>query len=90
MAVLLISAGFLNNERVACQELPQILHRTQTHNTLILRLQVSPCDLTGTGLEQFYPINTQDRSLAKLGRAAREEILTQTAQSIRQRLGQYP
>ncbi|GHO98876.1 hypothetical protein KSF_089240 [Reticulibacter mediterranei] len=87
VAVLLISADFLNNERIACQELPQLLYRAQTQRTLILRLQVSPCDLTRTGLERFHPINTQDKSLAKLGRAAREEILSQTAHIIRQRLG---
>ncbi len=87
VAVLLISADFMAHDLIAHHELPQMLLRAQTQGTVILLLHVSPCDLTGSGLEKFYPLNPPNKPLAKLTRANREEILKQTVLAICQRLG---
>ncbi|HLZ63962.1 MAG TPA: hypothetical protein VKR06_44095, partial [Ktedonosporobacter sp.] len=86
VAVILVSADFLACDNMSCKELPQLLHRASTQHMLILCLHVSPCDFEGHGLENFQPLNSPDKPLAKLKRADREQVLTQAARIIRQQL----
>jgi hypothetical protein len=88
IVVLLISAGFTACDLITGDELPLLLHNAEEQGTRILLLHVSQCDLTGTGLEKFVPLNDpKKKSLAMLKPAGRAEILMQSTQIICQYLG---
>ncbi|GHO96568.1 hypothetical protein KSF_066160 [Reticulibacter mediterranei] len=88
VVVLFISAGFTACDLIAGDELPLLLHNAEKQGTQVLLLHVSQCDLTGTGLEKFAPLNDPGKkTLAMLKPAGRAEILTQTTQIICQYLG---
>jgi hypothetical protein len=86
VAVVLVSAFFLACEMIARSELPLLLQRAQAQGTVILILHVSPCNITGSGLEKFYPLNSPDRPLARLERCDRDLIMTRAVDVICQRL----
>ncbi|HEY0755489.1 MAG TPA: TIR domain-containing protein, partial [Ktedonobacteraceae bacterium] len=87
VAVVLVSADLMASDFITRYELPQILFRAMTHGTVILLIHVSPCNIDGSGLERFHPINTPNKPLAQLGPSERDKILTQTVCIICQRLG---
>lgn len=82
VVVILVSADLLASDLIARDELPQILLRSKLCGTLILLLYTSPCDISGSGLEEFYPVNLPDKPLAKLEPVDRERLLVQTVSAI--------
>jgi hypothetical protein len=82
IAVVLVSADLMASDFIARYELPQILYRAMAQGTVILLLHVNPCNINGSGLEKFQPINSPDKPLAQLGPTDRDKILVRTASII--------
>lgn len=87
VAVVLVSADLMACDFIANNEIPHLLHRAMTQGTVVLLLHINSCDITGSGLERFHPLNLPDRPLAKLSCSDREQVLTKTVHIICQRLG---
>lgn len=81
--VLAVSANFLG------QELPQFrneLEYARRCEALPLVLYIHACDLSGTGLESYLPLNLCDKALARLLPAERAEVFNNIVLGICQQL----
>lgn len=84
IAIVLISAELMDHD-FAYDELPQLLSRAKAQGTIILRLYVCTCDIAGSGLEQFQPLNSPDRPLALQRRGDRAKTLNHVVSIICQK-----
>jgi TIR domain len=82
-SVLLISADFLASDFVAIYELPKLLRQAELGGVRILPIVVEPCNLTHhPELASFQAVNSPQRPLARIGRAAAEGVLVQVVDTI--------
>jgi hypothetical protein len=82
-AILLISAAFLASDFVTSRELPSILQKAASENTLILPVIVSPCRFPrDPNLNRFQAVNDPARPLAELSDVDQERVYDKVCQLI--------
>jgi hypothetical protein len=79
VAVLLVSADFLNSEFIAKNELPPLLAAAEHEGATILPVIIRPCAFTSTNLKQFQAVNDPSVPLSKMRKYRREEEWTKIA-----------
>jgi hypothetical protein len=73
VAVLLVSADFLNSEFIAKNELPPLLAAAKYKSAIILPVIIRPCAFTRTNLKKFQAVNNPSEPLSKMSKSRREE-----------------
>jgi len=82
VAVLLVSADFLNSEFIAKNELPPLLAAAEHEGATILPVIIRPCVFTSTNLKQFQAVNDPSEPLSKMKKYRREEEWTKIAKLV--------
>jgi hypothetical protein len=82
VAVLLVSADFLNSEFIAKNELPPLLAAAEHEGATILPVIIRPCAFTSTNLRQFQAVNDPSEPLSKMKKYRREEEWTKIAKLV--------
>ncbi len=82
VAVLLVSADFLNSEFIAKNELPPLLAAAEHEGATILPVIIRPCAFTSTNLNQFQAVNDPSEPLTKMRKYRREEEWTKIAKLV--------
>ena len=80
------SVDLLDCDFLRQYELPQILARTKSQGALLLRLDVKPCNIDGTGLETLKAVNTFGKTLADLAPSDRARVYIEVATLVRHQL----
>jgi len=86
VAVLLVSANFLNSEFIAENELPPLLAAAEEEGATILSVILRPCAFTSTNLNQFQAVNEPSKPLSMMRKYGREVVWTKLAQTIEEAL----
>ena len=86
VAVLLVSADFLNSEFIAKNELPPLLAAAEHEGATILPVIIRPCAFTSTNLKQFQAVNDPSEPLTKMRKYRREVEWTKIAKLIEEAL----
>src|SRR6266487_4298090 len=73
VALLLISADFLNSEFITTDELPPLLAAAKSEGITILPVIVRPCVFKDTKLEPFQSVNPPSQPLSNMRRPRREK-----------------
>lgn len=91
-AVLLVSAYYLASDFLQDVELPTLLRRAKEGGARIIPVIVSPCLFERSRLAEFQPVNSPDKPLSKLSKAAQEEGLLRVVQLLAPASGssEYP
>ncbi len=82
VAVLLISADFLDSEFIAKDELPPLLAAAKREGATILPVVVRPCAFKRTNLSQFQAVNDPSQPLSKMQKYKREEVWTKLTELV--------
>jgi len=87
VAILLISAHFLNSKYIMRDELPLLLEFKATRRLDILPLIVSPCDYEGTKeLSKLQSLNKPEKTLADMALPELDRFLLAVKQEVMRRL----
>jgi tetratricopeptide (TPR) repeat protein len=81
VAVLLISADFINSDFITKNELPPLLEAAEREDAVILPIIVSPIRKTAAIL-QYQTVNDPSRPLISLRRQQQEEVFVEVADRI--------
>lgn len=85
VAVLLVSADFLNSEFIDREELPPLLEAAHREGVRILPVLLKPSMFTDIeALQRYQAVNPPERALSKLSEADRDEQLVNIARAIAQ------
>jgi formylglycine-generating enzyme required for sulfatase activity len=82
VALLLVSADFLNSDYVNSEELPEILRAAEEEGLLLLWVKVRPCLVHRTPIHAFQAAIDPARPLVALAPWEQEEALAKVAEAI--------
>lgn len=85
VAILLISADFLNSKFIAEVELPALLKAAENNGAIILSIIVKPC-LFGeySEINQFQAINSPSKALSQMAESDQEEVFVKLSIRLKQ------
>jgi TIR domain len=87
VAILLVSADYLASAFIGNHELPILLESARRGRTLILPVMISPAYLDPSApLAEFQFVNDPSRPLSMLTQGEQDQVFTEVARVIRQRL----
>ena len=87
VAVLLVSANFVNSEFIMKAELPVLVRAARRGDLALLWVLLSPCVWENTELGAFQAVNDTSRPLGALSDAEAETELVQLAKHVLRELG---
>ena len=91
VAILLISANFLDSSFIIEQELPSLLQAAEKEGASILQILVSPSRILHHPiLSQFQFMNPVSRTLQRMPSVEREELFVKLTERIEEVLGKIP
>lgn len=79
IAILLISADFLNSSLIMEDQIPPLLFAAKTEEVIIIPVIVGACAFQETDLAQFYPANDPLKPLDGMSPAKRDKIWAELA-----------
>lgn len=82
VAILLVSADFLNSEFITTDELPPLLLAAEYEGITILPVIVRPCVFKHTNLGRFQPVNAPSHPLSIMSKPRREREWVKIAERI--------
>ncbi len=82
VAILLISANFLNSEFIVNNELPPLLKAAKYEGVTILPVIVGACNFEYTDLKQFQVVNDPSKPLNKMRKPEREQAWANIAKVV--------
>jgi len=91
VAILLISANFLDSDFVIRTEIPLLLHTAKADGIVILLVIVSPCRIEHHPiLSQFQSVNPPSNTLRHMSVVEREELFVKLTERIEEILSESP
>lgn len=82
VAILLVSAHFLDSDFIYNNELPPLLDAAKNDGLTILPVIISPCVLSNTPIRRYQAINSPDETLMDLEDAKREWVFVKLVNRI--------
>ena len=82
VAILLVSADFLNSDFLFKDELPPLLTAAEDEGAAIWPVIIRPCAFTSTHLAQFQAVNDPSEPLSKMRKYKREEKWADIARGV--------
>jgi TIR domain len=83
IAVLLVSADFLDSEFITSKELPALLQKAKRGECKVLSIIIGSCVFSEIrDLQQFQAINSPERPLSGMTKARAEDILSKAAKAV--------
>lgn len=90
VAILLISADFLDSDFIRSNELPPLLDAWEKEGVYILPVIVKPCSFSHVQeLARFQAVNDPEYTIAEMNEAKQERIWKELAENAYQRLLEY-
>lgn len=83
IAVLLVSADYLDSDPIMTQQLPYLLAAAERQEVRIVWVMVRDCLVDETGIGVFQPAHDRSKPLEGLSKPAQDQVLKQIAEGIR-------